>query len=166
MLEVFPILAFCRAVEAPVPASESPKVAILHPSLALLWMSPPCPSPQRFEDGGVDMDKGCLGVCVSVIVRPSLYFGVEQGYQSVGRCLLMSFDRFSDILQERFHVLFRRASKQEPVILPDILSEKVETVRDVRYRGFGIVSKPVQKLVGRLTLFQGILQVLSHRKAT
>ena len=33
-------------------------------------------------------------------------------------------------------------------------------------RVLGIVSKPVQKLVGRLTLFQGILQVLSHRKAT
>lgn len=48
----------------------------------------------------------------------------------------MSFDRFSDILQERFHVLFRRASKQEPVILPDILSQKVETVRDVCYLGF------------------------------
>ena len=30
----------------------------------------------------------------------------------------------------------------------------------------GIVSKPVQKLVGRLTLFQGISQVLSHRKTT
>jgi hypothetical protein len=28
----------------------------------------------------------------------------------------------------------------------------------------GIVSKPVQKLVGRLTLFQGISQVLSYRK--
>jgi len=28
----------------------------------------------------------------------------------------------------------------------------------------GMVSKPVQKLVGRLTLFQGISQVLSHRK--
>jgi len=32
--------------------------------------------------------------------------------------------------------------------------------------GVGIVSKPVQKLVGRLTLFQGISQVLSHRKTT
>jgi hypothetical protein len=31
---------------------------------------------------------------------------------------------------------------------------------------FGIVSKPVQKLVGKLTLFQGISQVLSHRKTT
>ena len=28
----------------------------------------------------------------------------------------------------------------------------------------GIVSKPVQKLVGRLTLFQDISQVLSYRK--
>ena len=82
------------------------------------------------------MDKGFAGRAVPVIVCPSLYFGVEQGYQSVGRCLLMSFDRFSDIRQERFHVLFRRASQQEPVILPDILSEKVETVRDVRDLGF------------------------------
>ena len=30
----------------------------------------------------------------------------------------------------------------------------------------GIVSKSAQKLVGRLTLFQGISQVLSHRKTT
>jgi len=30
----------------------------------------------------------------------------------------------------------------------------------------GIVSKPAQKLVGRLTLFQGVSQVLSHHKTT
>jgi len=30
----------------------------------------------------------------------------------------------------------------------------------------GIVSKPVQKLVGRLTLFEGISQVLGHRTTT
>ena len=48
----------------------------------------------------------------------------------------MTFNRFPDVLQERFHVLFRRASEQEPVILSDILSEKVETVRDVRDLGF------------------------------
>jgi len=34
------------------------------------------------------------------------------------------------------------------------------------HRSIGIVSKPVQKLVGRLTLFQGISQMLSHRKTT
>ena len=32
--------------------------------------------------------------------------------------------------------------------------------------GVGIVSKPVQNLVGRLTLFQGSSQVLSRRKTT
>jgi hypothetical protein len=31
-------------------------------------------------------------------------------------------------------------------------------------RPMGIVSKPVQQLVGKLTLFQGISQVLSHHK--
>jgi hypothetical protein len=35
-----------------------------------------------------------------------------------------------------------------------------------RVAQFGIVSKPVQKPVGKLTLFQGISQVLSHRKTT
>ena len=82
------------------------------------------------------MVKGFAGRAISVIVRPSLYLWVEQSYQSVGCCLLVSFNRFSDIRQECFHVLFRRASMQEPVILPDIVSEKVETVRDVRYLGF------------------------------
>jgi hypothetical protein len=31
---------------------------------------------------------------------------------------------------------------------------------------FGIVSKPIQKLDGKLTLFQSISQVLSHHKTT
>src|SRR5262249_25683942 len=34
-----------------------------------------------------------------------------------------------------------------------------------RFQYLGIVSKPVQKLVGKLTLFQGIAQLLSHHKA-
>jgi site-specific recombinase XerD len=39
-------------------------------------------------------------------------------------------------------------------------------LRSDEYTKMGIVSKPVQKLVGRLTLFQSISQVLSHRKTT
>jgi hypothetical protein len=42
--------------------------------------------------------------------------------------------------------------------------QRNDVERYSRYNG--IVSKPVQKLVGRLTLFQGISQVLSHRKTT
>src|ERR671925_87813 len=77
------IFVFSAAEEAPVLVAESPEVAIFHPSLALPWMSPSCPSPQRFEDGGVDMDKGFLGRCMSVIVCPPSYFRVERRYQPV-----------------------------------------------------------------------------------
>src|SRR5262249_18441346 len=77
ILDGLAIFVFSSAEEAPVLVSESPEVAIFHPSLALPWMSPSCPSPQCFEDGGVDMDKGLLGRCMSVIVCPPSYFRVE-----------------------------------------------------------------------------------------
>ena len=41
-----------------------------------------------------------------------------------------------------------------------------QVLRSDEYTKMGIVSKPIQKLVGRLTLFQGISQVFSHRKTT
>src|SRR5437763_14310768 len=43
---------------------------------------------------------------------------------------------------------------------------EIVEVAELLPRKKGIVSKPVQKLVGRLTLFQGSSQVLSHRKTT
>jgi hypothetical protein len=46
----------------------------------------------------------------------------------------------------------------------DDLRETRCALSDLRWRG--IVSKSAQKLVGRLTLFQGISQVLGHRKTT
>src|SRR5262249_1957782 len=77
ILDGLAIFVFSSAEEAPVLVSESPEVAIFHPSLALPWMSPSCPSPQRFEDGGVDMDKGFLGRCMSVIVCHPRIFGLS-----------------------------------------------------------------------------------------
>jgi hypothetical protein len=41
---------------------------------------------------------------------------------------------------------------------------KLPLAARVQITGVGIVSKPVQQLVGKLTLFQGISQVLSHHK--
>jgi len=43
---------------------------------------------------------------------------------------------------------------------------KQSDFEDVAQISQGIVSKPVQKLVGKLTLFQGISQVLRHHKTT
>src|SRR5713101_570679 len=44
VLDGFAVLVFCLTEEAPVLVSVSPKVAILHPLLAFLRVSPPCPS--------------------------------------------------------------------------------------------------------------------------
>ncbi len=129
------ILAFCLSEEAPVLVSDLPKVAVFYPSLALLRMSPPCPSLQGFEDGRIDVDQGVLGCCVSVTVCPTSYFGVECGDQPVCRSLFVVLNDLSDVRQERFHVLFRRACTKLPVILPYMLSEKVKSILKVRYLG-------------------------------
>src|ERR687887_1254003 len=136
VLDGFTTLLFCRAEEAPVLVSESAKIPVLHPLLALLWMSPFCPSPQYFEDGSIYTDKGFLGICVSVIVRPSPYCGVECRYQPVCCSLFVILNDFSDVRKERFHVLLRRFNKELPVILTYMLPEKVKSLLDVRYPGF------------------------------
>ena len=130
------VFAFCPSKEAPVLVSDSPEVAVLRPSLPFLWMSPPCPSPQGFEDGRIDMDKGFLGCCVSVKVCPSPYFGIECSDQPVCRSRFVSLNDLSDVRKERFHVFLRRACEKLPVILPYMLPEKVESVFNVRYLGF------------------------------
>ena len=84
------VLVFCLSEEAPVLVSDLPKVAVFYPMLAFFRVSPPCPSPQGFEDGRIDMDKGFLGCGVSVKVCPSPYFGVECGDQPVCRMPICS----------------------------------------------------------------------------
>ena len=114
VLDCFTTLLFCRAEEAPVLVSASAKIPVLHPLLALLWMSPFCPAPQYFEDGSIYTDKGFLGMCVSVIVRPSPYCGVECRYQPVCCSLFVILNDFSDVRKERFHVLLRRFRRSLP----------------------------------------------------
>ncbi len=115
VLDGFSIFVFCRTEEAPVLVPHPPKVAVFYPSLALLWVSPPCPSPQSFEDGHVNMDKGFLGRGVSVKVRPSPYFRVECRYQPVCRSLFVFLDDVSDVRKEHFDVLLRRGDKESQI---------------------------------------------------
>jgi hypothetical protein len=133
---VFPLFVFCLSEEAPVLVSGPSEVPILHPSFAFCRVSPPCPSPQGVEDGRIDMGKGFLGRGVSVKVCPSPYCGIECGNQPVCRGLFVILDDFSEVRKERFHVLFRRACKEFPVVLTYTLSEKVESILNVRYLGF------------------------------
>src|SRR5207247_8282801 len=86
--------------------------------------------------GRIDMGKGFLGRGVSVEVCPSPYLGIECGNQPVCRGLFVLLDDLSDVRKERFDVLFRRACKEFPVVLTYMLSEKVESLLNVRYAGF------------------------------
>ena len=136
MVGGFPLLVFCLSEEAPVLVSGPSKVPILHPAFAFCRVSPPCPSPQGFEDGRIDMGKGVLGRGVSVKVCPSPYCGIECGNQPVGRGLFVLLDDCSDVRQERFDVLFRWACKEFPLVLTDMWSENVDSVLNVRSLGF------------------------------
>ena len=130
------VFVFCCPEEMPVPISRPSKVAVGNPPFAFLRVPPSCPSPQGFEDGRVDMDKGFFSRSVSVKVRPSSYFGVELCYQPACCSLFVVLDDLSDACKKRFHVLFRRACEKLPVVLTYILSEKVKSVLNVRYPGF------------------------------
>jgi putative transposase len=63
----------------------------------------------------------------------------------------------------------QRSDFQHKVARTLVNTYGIIAVEDLNIKGLasgGIVSKPVQKPVGKLTLFQGISQVLSHRKTT
>jgi len=129
------VFVLCCPEEVPVPIARSSKVTVGYPPSTFLRVSPSCPSPQGFKAGRVNMDKGFFCRSMLVKVRPSTSLGVEQGYQPVCCGLFVVLADLSDVCKKRFHVLFRRASKKLPVILPYMLSEKVTSVLNVRYPG-------------------------------
>ena len=73
----FSVFVLCCPEEVPVSLDRPLEVAVGNPPLALLRVPPSCPSPQRFENGRIHMDKGCFCRGMSVKVGPSPYCGVE-----------------------------------------------------------------------------------------
>ena len=78
------VAVFGRPEKVPVSLSRPSKVPVSHPPFAFLRVSPSCPSPQGFEDGRINMDKGFFGRSVSVEVRPSSDLRVELCYTARG----------------------------------------------------------------------------------
>lgn len=103
VLDGLSVFVLCRPEEVPISVARPPEVAVGYPPLAFFRVSPSCPSPQGFEGGRVNMDKGVFSCCVSVKVRPSPYFGIELGYQPVCRSLFdnhlegSSIKRYSEV---------------------------------------------------------------------
>ena len=71
-----------------------------------------------------------------MIIRPAANFGVELRYQPVRWSLFVGLNELSDVRKKRVHVFLRRASEKLSVVLTDMLSEKVESVLNVRDRSF------------------------------
>ena len=92
------------------------KVVVLDPPAVLVGVSSACPSPHGFEDGRIHRHKGFVAHNMAVKVRPSSYFGVEQGYQRVCRCSFVSFDGFSDVRQERGSSTLNRLSLPKTLV--------------------------------------------------
>jgi len=83
----------------------------------------------------LSVNKGFLRRSMSVEVRPSSYFGVALCYQPGCCSLFVVLDDLSDAWKKRLHVFLRGAWKEVPLVLTDILSEKVKSVLKVRYAG-------------------------------
>jgi hypothetical protein len=94
------------------------------------------PLPQRAKDSVVHFGKGLLARHVPVIVRPASDNRVELSYEVSGSCLCIRLYDCSDFPQERLHVLAGRLDQDFTVIVTNVLSEKIKSVRDVRYLGF------------------------------
>jgi hypothetical protein len=130
-----PVFVLCCPEAVPVPLARPSTGAVGHPPCAFFRVSPSCPSPQGFEDGRINMDKGFFGRSVSVEVRPSSYLRVELCYQPGCCSLFVVLDDLSDACKKRLHVFLRGACKEVPLVLTYILSEKVTSVLNVRYSG-------------------------------
>ena len=69
----------------------------------------------------------------------------------------------SSLIAPHLHAFFTTYLGQHKRASPQTVASCRDTFRLLL---LGIVSKPVQKLVGKLTLFQDISQVLRHHKTT
>ena len=96
-------------------------VFIGDPAAAFLGMSSHRPLPQAVENGVVHTDKGLLTRDIPTVVRPAPDLGVEEGDQTIGRRLFVSFNDLPDVRPERFHVLLRRLDQEFAVILAYLL---------------------------------------------
>ena len=70
-----------------------------------------------------------------VIIGPSPNFRVSLSDQISGCGLLVVFDDFSDAFQKGMDVLSRGGDEQLPLVLAEMLSEKIETILNVSDEG-------------------------------
>src|SRR5712691_10366843 len=106
IVDRFSFLVFCRPEEAPVLITKPPKIAVGNPPPAFLRVPTSCPSPQRFEDCRVHLDKGFFCRSMLVKIGPPPYCGVAYGYEPMCCGLFVIPHDFSDACKKRLYSPF------------------------------------------------------------
>ena len=112
------------------------EVFLLDPGMRLVWVSSFCPLPQCQKDRMIHLVEGFRADHMSVIISPTSNFGVELSNEIACCGLFVLLHDFADPLQKSMDVLFRGLNQQFSVVFPDMLSEKVKAVLNVRDEGF------------------------------
>ena len=84
----------------------------------------------------VHFDEGCLADHMAMIVGPPTNDGVELRYQMAGCGLLVRLHDVPEVPKEGVHLLRGGFHEEFPRVLPDVLSQEIETVLDVSDMGF------------------------------
>src|SRR6266446_2275145 len=128
-----PFFLFNFSGEHPVHRANCREIFLFHPGGAFVWVSPPGPPPQLFEDRVVHGVEGFATCAEAMIGRPSSYDGVQLHNQLSGRAIPVFLDGSSNLLQECANILLRGGRQNFPVwVLAYMQSKEIEAVLDMR----------------------------------
>jgi hypothetical protein len=84
----------------------------------------------------VHFDEGGLADHMAMIVGPPTNDGVELRYQMAGCGLLVGLHEVPEVPKEGVHILRGGFDEEFSRVLPDVLPQEIEAVRDKRDMGF------------------------------
>ena len=116
--------------EHPIPVTDAVKIANFHPLGAFVGMSSLCPSPEAAKDDMIDPLVGSLRAYVPMKIGPSAQNGVEFFDHPFLRFRPTFLHNVPDLLQKRLNIFPRRSDEKLSPVLPDVLTEKIESLRD------------------------------------
>lgn len=115
--------------------TKGPEVFQTNPFARFVRVSAPRPAPQCSPNVVVHRRVRPLCDDVPMVIGPAPDLGVEQINQGFLLRRAVQPDGLPDAVQKRFHVFGRRLDEKRAVVFAYILSEEIEALRDMRYRG-------------------------------
>lgn len=132
----FPSLTQPFTAEDPMAFIDAVEVLVFHPSPCFFRVSPFRPLPECQEDSVIHRNKGRLTDHMAVVVCPASNHRIELGNQLPCCGLGVTFDDRSDVSQECLDILGGGLNQQLPLVLAEMLSQKIKAVTNGGDFGF------------------------------